>query len=1143
MELLSRPNQDALSFLAGGGEMGRRIREFDWSESGLGPPHAWPQGLKTAIRIMLLSRQPVWVGWGPDLIYFYNDAYHSIIGGKHPWAFGKPTRVVWSEIWDVIGPMLTTAMGGDEGTYVESQLLIMERNGYPEETYYTFSYSPIPDDLGKPGGIFCANSDDTQRVIGQRELALLKDLASRTAKSNNVDDACDRCATSLATNQKDIPFASIYLRDDSGKVFSRRAIAGIDQSNPLMPENISLEENEFNLLSDLHAETPIDPSNRDVPKGDWPVCPTTLLSIPLDAAGEATRGGTLVVALSPYRRLDDTYLGFLKLVASQIAAAIADADAVERERQRLESLAELDRAKTAFFANVSHEFRTPLTLMLGPLRDVTSGDMGPLPPRVKEELIVAQRNGLRLQKLVNALLDFSRLEAGRMQAIYRPTDVATFTAEIASSFRSAIEKAGLTLQVDTTEFDEKQRVYLDRDLYEKLILNLISNAFKHTFTGGIQVRVRQENEMAVISVTDTGVGIPESELPHIFERFRRVEGSQSRTHEGSGIGLALVQEILRLHGGSIYANSRVEGPDRGTTFTALIPLGKEHLRSGTTSDEEEPERIKSNEAFVNEAVQWLGDQQEDILQGAGAEVRESGARILIAEDNADMRGYLQRLLSKDYIVEVAPDGAAALESIQNQRPDVLLTDVMMPNLDGFGLLKKLRESPQTRDLPVIMLSARAGEEAKIEGLDAGADDYLVKPFSAAELIARVGATITIARVRRQAHEKEIALREAAEIERDRLDIILAGLRDHFIVYDANYRFAYVSDSWLESVGKKREDMLGKSPWDEFPYVKDTEWERAIKHTMETREPTTVQFYSTGYDKWWDLRFWPAQEGGVCQLGLDVTELKASQDALVRSERDLQALNAELERRVAVRTAELEEANGQLNGFTYSVAHDLRQNIRGLVVNGQILLEEQLEKLDRDGRENLERLVASGMKMAELVDNLLRYARLWKEEPYRAQLDFTKIAQTAAAECQARYPEAKIQVQEGLTAYADPSLLKLCLDNLLDNACKYVRPGTAPQVEVGQSGEEFFVRDHGIGFDEKYAKKIFEPFERLDVSGQYPGTGIGLANVHRIVRKHHGNIRAESTSGQGSTFFFTLGSELADRLSTKDLTQGLPAGAT
>jgi hypothetical protein len=202
---LRRPKQ--LAFLSGGGELGELIRGFDWSATPLGTPEFWPQNLRMALRIMLTSRQPMWIGWGEDLIYFYNDPYKSIIGGKHPWALGRPATQVWREIWNDIGPMLDTAMTGDQGTYVEAQLLIMERNGYPEETYYTFSYSPIPNDDGTVGGIICANSDDTQRVIGERRLALLQDLAADTTHARSWQEACERSAAALPTDARDIPFA------------------------------------------------------------------------------------------------------------------------------------------------------------------------------------------------------------------------------------------------------------------------------------------------------------------------------------------------------------------------------------------------------------------------------------------------------------------------------------------------------------------------------------------------------------------------------------------------------------------------------------------------------------------------------------------------------------------------------------------------------------------------------------------------------------------------------------------------------------------------------------------------------------------------------------------------------------------------
>ena len=218
------------------------MRAFDWASTPIGPPESWPQALKTAVRIMLTSQQPIWIGWGPELTYLYNDPYKSIIGGKHPWALGRPTSEVWSEIWEDIAPLLAKATSGHEGTYVEAQLLIMERNGFPEETYYTFSYSPIPTDDGSPGGIFCANTDDTQRVITERQLSLLRDLAASAAQSRSVGQACERSAAALATNPQDLPFALIYLTDLGGGHAELAAASGIDAGHPAVKSTLSLAD-------------------------------------------------------------------------------------------------------------------------------------------------------------------------------------------------------------------------------------------------------------------------------------------------------------------------------------------------------------------------------------------------------------------------------------------------------------------------------------------------------------------------------------------------------------------------------------------------------------------------------------------------------------------------------------------------------------------------------------------------------------------------------------------------------------------------------------------------------------------------------------------------------------------------------------
>jgi PAS domain S-box-containing protein len=445
--------------------------------------------------------------------------------------------------------------------------------------------------------------------------------------------------------------------------------------------------------------------------------------------------------------------------------------ALEAERARSDALAEIDRTKTKFFSNISHEFRTPLTLMLGPIEEAVSSPE--TPPQIRSHLELAHRNSLRLLKLVNSLLDFARIEAGRIDISYEATQLDVLTRDLASNFRSAMERAGLTFNVDCEDLGEP--AYIDREMWEKIVLNLLSNAFKFTLQGNVTLRLRREQADAVLEVADTGVGVPSTELPRIFERFHRVEVTAGRTQEGSGIGLALVQELVKLHGGSASAQSEL---GRGTTFRVSLPLGSAHLP---------PERIKSSssiapptatgaQAFVQEALRWIpsvAPAEEAPPKRRLAKV--AGARILLADDNADMRDYVRDLLSANYMVEAVADGEQALEAVRRQPPDLVVADIMMPRLDGLTFLKRLRNDEALRDVPVMLLSARAGEEAQVEGLDAGADDYMVKPFSARELLARVGARLELTRMRKATEQ---ALRESEEALRDadrRKDEFLAML--------------------------------------------------------------------------------------------------------------------------------------------------------------------------------------------------------------------------------------------------------------------------------------------------------------------------------------------------------------------------------
>jgi len=765
-------------WVRGGGALGQLVRAFDWSKTPLGAIEEWPQSLKTIVRTLLTSRFAMWMSWGQELTFLYNDDYARMtLGKKHPWALGKPSQVVWKEIWDDIGPRIRRVLDTGEATWDEALLLFLERSGYREETYHTFSYSPLFGDDSKVAGLLCVVTEETDRVIGERRLRTLRSLAGELNKTITEEDVVACIARCLGENQKDLPFTLLYLFTEDGNEARLACQTGMAEGHPAAPASISLtEKNQPWPIRDLlTGKDSIVVENlperfESVPSGSWDKSPWRALLLPITSQGQDKPAGVIVAALNPFRPLDVSYAGFINLVAGQIAASIANARAYSAEKKRAEALAEIDRAKTAFFSNVSHEFRTPLTLMLGPLEDLLARSQTHLSPTAKEQLDLVSRNGSRLLRLVNTLLDFSRIEAGRVRAVYQATDLARFTSELASVFRSATDKAGLRLVVDCRDLEEP--VYVDRDMWEKIVLNLISNAFKFTFDGEIGVSVHRVGSTAELRVRDTGVGIPAEAIPKLFERFNRVPNTRSRTHEGSGIGLALVHELVKLHGGSISTESTV---GQGSTFVVSIPFGQDHLTSGQMGGS----RSMSSTAvgakpFVEEALRWLPDSadasdeifsvHDELMPVPCPPVSQAAVRprVLIADDNSDMRQYLARLLSEQYEVETVADGQEALRAAHEHSPDLIVSDVMMPILDGFELLKTLRAEEQTRTIPVVLLSARAGEESRVEGIQAGADDYLIKPFSARELLARVSGRLEISRLQR---DRESQLRvNQAELE-------------------------------------------------------------------------------------------------------------------------------------------------------------------------------------------------------------------------------------------------------------------------------------------------------------------------------------------------------------------------------------------
>ncbi|HEY4393696.1 MAG TPA: ATP-binding protein, partial [Polyangia bacterium] len=638
--------------------------------------------MRSTAALLLHNDSGMLLWWGADQIQIYNDAYRPMLGNKHPRAMGQPFRECWAEVFHIVGPMAERPLRGGPASTSDDLPLLINRKVHREETHFRLAYSPVPDETVHPtgvGGVLATVTEITEEVYGARQLRTLRDLGTRAAaEGQTTEQACQVAAATLAENAWDVPFALLYLLDDDGQCAQLAAGARFDGEALLVqtgstinleagseappwhwPLTEAIRERRIVTVDDL-SSCPFE-----LPQSPWSDRPRCALILPLASPERPRPYGALVCGVSPHRVLDAGYRAFFELCAGQVVTALRNARALEDERRRARALAELDRAKTAFFSNVSHEFRTPLTLMLGPLQDALASGGAAL---AGDDLHAVHRNTLRLLKLVNALLEFSRAEAGRAQASFQPTDLGAFTRDLASAFNSTIERAALRFEVDCPPLPEPVRV--DRDMWERIVLNLLSNAFKFTLRGTIRVTQRMAGRDLVLEVSDTGVGIPEAELPRLFERFHRIAGGEARTHEGSGIGLALVRDTVALHGGTVEVASTL---GVGTTFAVRLPLGPAPGADERLDTADVAASPRGAEPFVLEAARWLPAEAagESGAEGDGLGPND-GARILVADDNADMRDYLVRLLRPHWRVETVADGAAALARVRQARPDLIL---------------------------------------------------------------------------------------------------------------------------------------------------------------------------------------------------------------------------------------------------------------------------------------------------------------------------------------------------------------------------------------------------------------------------------------------------------------------------------------
>ena len=1115
----------ASDVFTGSGRLSTLMREKDWATTSLGSVETWSSSLRTVLRLMLGSRYAMWMGWGPELTFFYNDAYAAqTLGAKHPWALGRPASAVWAEIWHLIGPRIAHVMQTGDATWDEGLQLFLERSGYPEETYHTFSYSPAPADAsGEIGGLFCVVIEETERVIADRRLSLLRDFATSLAQTKSADGVLSALTRCLAKEARDLPFSLCYLFAEDDKSVWRAAFTGFDGSEPEAAPSFLLDPAGFWPLRELVEGAPeivieLDPG-RAWPHGAWERAPSRAIALPIAQPGERRPVGVFIAGLNPHRPLDDSLRSFVSLFVGQLAAGMANAGGYEAAQKRADALAQIDRAKTAFFSNVSHEFRTPLTLMLGPTEDALSSPERAL---TGANLETVHRNELRLLKLVNGLLDFARIEAGRARASYQPTDLRALTADLASTFRSAIERAGLLFQVECQPLPEP--IYIDHDMWEKIVLNLLSNALKFTFTGSIAVGLRFRAGSAVLTVRDTGVGVAANELPRLFERFHRIEGTRARTHEGSGIGLALVHELVRLHGGSIEVESAL---DRGTTFSISIPAGTAHLPEDSIGDAGRPTPTSAYTAYVEEALRWVPSSSSGTPSSRKRDA-QLGARVLVADDNADMREYIVRLLGQHWSVEAVSDGVEAVQATRRAPPALVISDVMMPHLDGFGLIRELRADPQTADTPIILLSARAGEEATAEGLRAGADDYLVKPFSASSLVIRVEAQLSNARLRQ-------SLRQAAESERRRLETIFRESPAAICIMRGPELRIELANPLILQIWGKTAAVVGQPFADAVPEIRGQGYIELLQAVRQTGIPThgkdaLARLDRTGdgilRDAYFDFVYapFPSPDGTIDAVFVHAYEVT---DQVLARRNSEQLRDAEQRAR-----HDAEAANRLKDEFLATMSHELRTPLNAILGWASLL---RRGACDAEGLERgLATIERNALAQARLIEDVLDVSRIisGKLRLDVRRVDLVTIANAAADVVRpaAAARRVRLTVDTGseptVDLVADPDRLQQVIWNLLSNAVKFTPSDGAVTLRIQRQGSalRLIVSDTGAGIAPEHLPVVFERFRQVDSSTtrKYGGLGLGLAIVRHLVELHGGSVFASSDGlGQGATFTVEL----------------------
>lgn len=1244
---------------------GRLILDLNWEDTPIGPMERWSPTLRSMVALIMASPYRMSLLWGDECVMLYNDAYIKCCGRKHPSLLGQSGSHGWAELWADLGETADSVLKGDVYTVYDS-LLFFDRdpdnpNGISkEETYHSFSWIPVRGPTGKVEGILNPSFETTLRVIAERRLGSLRDLVQISLVSRNSASYKERCLESFTKNPLDLPFVIMYACE--AKISSHRSSGtriplllklagaiGVPKGHPSATEEIEIDipvpgsdlQPSANQNNTPNFSSPPATSRSSVESidttlegltdhrsGVWPLQEACTFRKPIYIAklGDRAHGfelrgwadpprsavvmsvstsedslplGVIVFGLSPRLYWTEAYAIFLNLLARQFATGLSTVISHEEKAQRLEELASLDRAKTAFFTNISHELRTPLTLIVGPISEILDSRCD-ISPAARERLKIVERNTQRLINLVNQLLDLSRFEAGKMVARFKSTDLSKFTSHLAALFRSAMLKKQIDLIVDCP--NHHQRVWIDQDFFEKVIFNLLSNSMKFTPRGGqVVVRVRFDSDKCYLTCSDTGIGIKPEDIPKIFERFHRVQ--LSTDFEGTGIGLSLVQDIIKLHHGQLSVESEVA---RGSKFIISLQLGTAHLPTDCLDHSTETELEKMNDRVVaSNARRWILGEVEPIrsllinespssseasssrgsadtslaLMGEGV-LSTTGSTVLIADDNADMRGFLKSVLSRHFTVLEASDAQQAYQWAKFNQPDILVSDVMMPGMDGFQLLKRLKADSDTAMMSVILLSARAGPESRIEGLAEGADDYLVKPFEAKELVARVNTHLQIAKMRQRLEcavtTRTRLLRENEQKYRDlyhTFEVISMLSPVGIIQLSPSGKVTFANNSFRSQCKLSASEPL--TAWMDSIHLSDKKTiELSFEKSIRARQPIKGEFR-------WKDESWCFYEFTPYYLEDDRFEgyLGSTTDVTERKESERKQLEA-----AEARARDAEESKRQQEAFIDMTSHEIRNPLHGihqaaellhsslktlceLVENNYELSGADIIRFRSELREDIdavESIQLCASHQSRIADDIINVSKLSMGLLTTIKTDFDLVGRVREVlsmyliEAQQKSVDLKLQIGEGLetTHYisADPNRLAQVVINFLSNALRYTSTSEGPRSvtvrvdlhrkcpeqrpyvrRIGslklEAEDEILedlvyarvsVQDTARGLSPDELSKLFSRFVQANpTQDQYGGSGLGLYVSHRLIENHGGFIEVMSTKGQGSVFSFVI----------------------